>query len=54
MTQAALAYLKSKRLLQQPARFDVIAITWPADSHRPIVEHYQSAFEPTGAGQFFA
>ncbi len=54
MTQAALAYLKSKRLLQAAARFDVVAVTWPADARRPAIEHYQNAFEPVGSGQFFS
>ncbi|HEX4414703.1 MAG TPA: YraN family protein [Lacipirellulaceae bacterium] len=54
MTQAALAFLKSKRLLQQPARFDVIAITWPADAREPAIEHFKNAFAPTGSGQFFS
>lgn len=53
MTQAALAYLKSKRLLQQSARFDVVAVTWPSDAREPAIEHYKNAFEPTGSGQFF-
>jgi putative endonuclease len=54
MTQAALAYLKSKRLLQNPARFDVVAVTWPADARTPAIEHYKNAFEPVGSGQFFS
>jgi putative endonuclease len=54
MTQAALAYLKSKRLLQNPARFDVVAVTWPVDARKPIIEHYKNAFAPTGSGQFFS
>jgi putative endonuclease len=54
MTQAALAYLKSKRLLNNAARFDVVAVTWPENSRRPHVEHYRNAFAPTGAGQFFS
>jgi putative endonuclease len=54
MTQAALAYLKSKRLLNNAARFDVVAVTWPQDSRRPQIEHYRNAFSPTGAGQFFS
>ena len=32
MTQAALAYLKSNRLLNYSSRFDVVAITWPDDA----------------------
>ncbi|HEX3598960.1 MAG TPA: YraN family protein [Lacipirellulaceae bacterium] len=54
MTQAALAYLKSKRLLQNAARFDVVAINWPTDQRQPTIEHYQNAFAPTGSGQFFS
>jgi putative endonuclease len=54
MTQAALAYLKSKRLLQYAARFDVVAITWPEDARRPTIEHYKNAFSPVGSGQFFS
>jgi len=54
MTQAALAYLKSKRLLESAARFDVVAVTWPAESRRPTIEHYRSAFEPAGRGQLFS
>jgi putative endonuclease len=54
MTQAALAYLKSKRLLESAARFDVVAITWPVDSCEPQIEHFRNAFAPTGAGQLFS
>ena len=54
MTQAALAYLKSKRLLGYASRFDVIAVTWPEDAKRPTIEHFKNAFEPVGAGQFFS
>jgi putative endonuclease len=53
MTQAALAYLKSQRLLNCAARFDVIAITWPGDARRPSIEHYKNAFSPAGFGQLF-
>jgi putative endonuclease len=54
MTQAALAYLKSNRLLGYSARFDVVAITWPDDARRPTIEHFKNAFSPVGAGQFFS
>src|SRR6185369_17988871 len=46
MTQAALAYLKSKRLLGYASRFDVIAVTWPDGAKRPTIEHFKNAFEP--------
>jgi putative endonuclease len=54
MTQAALAYLKAQGLLQYSARFDVVAILWPASSKRPSIEHFPNAFAPVGAGQFFS
>jgi putative endonuclease len=54
MTQAALAYLKAQGLLKYSARFDVVAITWPAHARRPTIEHYQNAFAPTGFGQFYS
>jgi putative endonuclease len=54
MTQAALAYLKSNRLLEHSARFDVVAITWPDDARTPTIEHFKSAFSPVGSGQFFS
>lgn len=53
MTQSALAWLKSKGLLNQSARFDVVAVTWPDSARRPAIEHYKNAFEPVGKGQFF-
>src|SRR4051812_49886005 len=46
MTQAALGYLKANRLLEYSARFDVVAITWPADTRRPNIEHFKNAFSP--------
>jgi putative endonuclease len=54
MTQAALAYLKSKRLLNSATRFDVVAITWPNADSQPHIEHYRNAFEAAGSGQLFS
>jgi putative endonuclease len=54
MTQSALAYLKVHGLLKYAARFDVVAITWPENSRRPLIEHFENAFSPIGAGQFFS
>ncbi len=54
VTQAALRYLKRKRLLGWPCRFDVIAVWWPDETAEPErIEHYESAFESTGEGQFY-
>jgi putative endonuclease len=54
LTQLALAYLRRYHLLDYSTRFDVVAITWPADQKRPTIEHIKSAFEATGRGQMFS
>jgi putative endonuclease len=54
MTQAAVAYLKANGLLRYSARFDVVAIMWAEAARRPVIEHYENAFAPTGSGQFFS
>jgi putative endonuclease len=52
LTRLALAYLKRHRLLECPARFDVVAVTWPAGQRRPTIEHFKNAFEATGMKGF--
>jgi putative endonuclease len=52
--RTALAYLKRHDLLECAARFDIIAITWPADGRKPVVEHFLDAFRPTDFGQMFS
>lgn len=54
LTRVALAYLKRHDLLEYSARFDVVAITWPEDSHEPTIEHYKNAFDAVGQGQMFS
>ncbi len=53
LTRLALAYLKRHRLLEQSARFDVVALTWPVGCKKPTIEHFRNAFEPVGKGQMF-
>ncbi len=53
LTLAALHFLKRYQLLEQPCRFDVVAIVWPEGRARPEVEHLADAFEAVGRGQFF-
>ena len=53
LTRAALIYLKEKRLLEQPARFDVISVVWPLESKSPTIRHFKHAFEAVGSGQMF-
>jgi len=54
LTHLALGWLKRHGLMEQPARFDVVAITWPEGCRRPQVEHYPNAFEATGPRGFFS
>lgn len=54
LTRLALAFLKRHDLLEYPSRFDVVAVTWPADRRRPEVEHFKSAFEPAGREGMFS
>ena len=54
LTRLALSFLKRHDLLEYPARFDVIAVTWPHGSAKPSVEHFKNAFEATGRGQMFS
>ena len=54
LTRLALAYLKRHHLLESPARFDVIAITWPEGQRKPHIEHFEHAFQAVGNWQLFA
>lgn len=54
LTKLALIYLKQKRLLNHAARFDVLAISWPAEQREPTMAHYPNAFEATDRFQFFS
>ena len=54
LTRAALAWLKTNRRLEQPARFDIVSIVWPAAGGDPQLQHFRNAFEATGRGQMFS
>jgi putative endonuclease len=54
LTRLALAFLKRHGLLGQAARFDVVAVTWPAEKRRPTIEHFRNAFEAVGQWQFYS
>ena len=54
LTRLALSYLKQHRLLECPARFDVVAVTWPDAGRQPRIEHFPGAFEAVGQWQLFA
>ncbi len=54
LTRLALAYLKRHELLECAARFDIVAVTWPDSSKKPVIEHFLNAFEPTEKWNMFA
>jgi putative endonuclease len=54
LTALALRYLQKNRLLDYPARFDVLAVSWPAGKKVPHIVHHQSAFEAVGRFQMYS
>jgi putative endonuclease len=54
LTRLALFYLQSRRLLDVSARFDVLAIRWPATAKEPTIAHFPNAFEPADRFQMFS
>ena len=54
LTRLALSYMKRHDLLECKARFDVVAVTWPAGRSRPQIEHFKSAFEAQGFDGMFS
>lgn len=53
LTRAALVYLKKRHLLEQPARFDVVSVVWPAPEAKPEIRHFINAFEAVGKWQMY-
>jgi putative endonuclease len=54
LTRLAIAYLRKHGLLEYPARFDVVAVTWPAQRRKPTIEHFPHAFEAVGYDGLFS
>ena len=54
LTRLALGYLKRHGLLEYSARFDIVAITWPAGQRQPVIEHFKNAFECVGPQGMFS
>ena len=54
LTRLAVTFLKRHGLLEYPARFDVIAVTWPQARRRPTIEHIPNAFEAVGKWEFYS
>jgi len=53
LTDAAVRFLQSKRLLGTAVRFDVLAVRWPPDATAPEFLHLKDAFPALGKFQFF-
>ena len=54
LTRLAVGFLKRHQLLEYPARFDVVAVTWPEAARRPAVEHFPNAFDAVGRQEAFS
>lgn len=53
LSELALAFLQKHRLLGRNARFDIVAVSWPANCKTPTIVHYPNAFEAVGKWQMF-
>jgi putative endonuclease len=55
LTRLAVTWLKRHHLLEQPARFDVVAVIWPDEGRRPArIEHFPNAFDACGQWEFYS
>ncbi|HXG13223.1 MAG TPA: YraN family protein [Gemmataceae bacterium] len=54
LTKLALHFLQQHRLLNHSARFDVLALSWPADRRDPVIEHHRDAFPAVGRFQMYS
>lgn len=48
LTKLGLQFLQHHRLLGRPARFDVLAVSWPPGRREPRIVHFPRAFEAVG------
>ena len=53
LTRLALGFLMRYDLMENAARFDIIAVTWPEDSKKPTIQHYKNAFEAANIDSLF-
>ena len=54
LTDVALDFLRRRGLLEQSARFDVVAVSWPAGAREPLIVHHRQAFEAVGRWQMYS
>ena len=52
LSRLALYFLKKHRLLNRPARFDVLTLSWPESQRQPTIQHQKHAFEAVGDYNF--
>jgi putative endonuclease len=54
LTKLALYFLQRHNLLNHPARFDVLALSWPPGRAEPVIVHHRDAFPATGRFQMYS
>jgi putative endonuclease len=54
LSDLALFWLQRHRLLGRAARFDVVAVSWPAGQREPQIKHYPTAFPAAGRFQMYS
>jgi len=54
ITKTALTYMKRHRLLETAGRADVIEILLGSTPNRPLIRHFENAFEAVGTFQMFS
>lgn len=50
IVRLANAFCRRHGATQCRCRFDIVAVTWPADTKNPTIEHIANAFVATGVG----
>ncbi|HLJ96000.1 MAG TPA: YraN family protein [Gemmataceae bacterium] len=53
LTDLAVHFLQLHGLLDHPARFDVLLLSWPAERKEPVICHHRDAFEAVGRFQMY-
>ena len=53
LTRLAVTFLKRYGLHDSPARFDVVAVTWPP-GEKPRIEHFKNAFDAVGQWELYS
>ena len=54
ISRAAMIYMKRHRLLDAAGRADVIEVVMGDTPQRPIIRHFENAFEAVGSFQMFS